>query len=448
MLRIKNISLSKHLSRHRTSLRRVAIPEDVRRGIKPGWQPDRSGQVSALQLPSLERLLKEHQSWDERQLKLYVKVPVPAIAKAQAQVEVNGTPVSAIRAGFGPHAGARVPYTEYVVELPLQLLSRGSNNKVTVQLTGADIPVASLPDLTHWIGTPNPNDIFDDPPPHASSLNLKREPGRTVLFHNESNFNMELVWVDHRGIERNPVTLKPRAPGTHSGLQLCPESISGPLPSQRATYPGALYRIYLIDTDDVDNLVGFHVVTRDEVQRHFVRIPELKYDSTNSETLTVDVIADVVKLEKPQVIAGLRYDLRTVLRFKDKEGLRDFSKRGLKDTLNGLYLSPTELITKPIDKKIEFRINDFKSQFGHYQVYEHPLDEATSDPDDRSRWQRVSSGVRRVVEVPFWHEREFNYSIVAKATDPDSPLALASDPIDIVGGSGGGHGSNEGTGRN
>ena len=448
MFRIKNISISRHRSRHRTNLRRVEIPEDIRRGVKPGWQQGQRGQAAALQLPGLDRLLKGHRAWDERQLKLYVRVPVPAIAKAEARIEVNGKLLSAIHAGSGPHTGAQVPYTEHVVELPLQLLERNGTNKVVVEVAGADIPATSLPDLTHWIGTPDPSEVFDDPPPHASKLNVKREPGRTLLFHNESTLPMELVWVDHRGIERNPVTLKPRSPGTHSGLQLCPETVSGPLPSRRATYPGALYRIYLVDSDDVDNLVGFHIVSRDEVQRSFIRIPELKYDSTSEKTETVTVIADVVELKKPVFVAGLRYDLRTVLRFEDERGLRDFSKRGLKDTLNGLYLSPTELVAKPIAKKIEFRIDDFRTNFGSYEVHEHPLGEVTSDPQDPSRWRRVDSGVRRVVEVPFWHEREFNYSIVARPTSTKAPLALASDPVDIVGGSGGGHGSNEGGGMN
>ncbi|MCG8425446.1 MAG: hypothetical protein MJE77_46810 [Proteobacteria bacterium] len=447
MLLLRNFLFSKYRNRHRTNMQLIESGSGIIGADAAGAsQTHKDCQRVELQVPELAKLLKKYQAWDRRQLKLYVKLPVPAAEKAEVRVALNGNSLLAIHAYTGHRDIDLPPYTEQVVELPLEQLERSEKNTILIEFPRGDLAPSILDLVSFWLGTPDPDELHDDPPPYASEPNRDEEPGRKVLFHNPSRLEMELVWVDSRGIERNPLTLEPRSPCKHSGLRIKPNTVCGPLPSKKTTYPGSLHRLYLVDTDEVDNLAGFHVVNRDDVQSYYIQFPILPYDSTSSKTEVVTVTADVEKLKKPAVIAGLCYELRTVLRYQGRE----FSKRGFENTLNGLHLVPSEILQqKPDDchKAIEFRVNDFETKYGAYEVHEHPHGQPSSDPDDTSRWTRFRegevSGLRRVVEVPFLQEREFNYCIVAKPVSPKSPLALASDPVDYVEGSGGTGGGSE-----
>lgn len=442
---IRNRPSSRLHIRHRARLQRIEKPElDPVTAEEMLSHGDECGQSVALALPARDELLAAYPSWDVRQLKLFIKVPVPASEKSEARVVVNRKPLTTIQASTGERSSGLPPYTEHMVEVPLERLSVSRVNAVQIVLRGEGKIPDVKDDIGFWIQTPDPDEIQDDPPPAASEPNRGKEEGRTVLFYNESKRSMELVWVDPRGIERNPVTLEPRSPCQQSGLLIEPGALTGPLPDQRTTYPGSLFRIYLVDTDDVDNLVGFHVVDDDEVQRYFIRLATVPYDATSREPEIVTVTAGVEKLEPPVEIAGLRYHLKTVLHY---EGTL-FSKRGLRDALNGLDVVPKEPLADPREaarKKIVFRIHDFSEGKQEYEVHEQPLGVPSSDPDDPSRWRRFrgkdgATGIERVVEVPFFQEREFNYSVIARPVSPKSPLALASDPIDIVDGPGGTHG--------
>ena len=431
--------------RHRTRLQRIVKPElDPVTAKEMLSHKDEDSQSIALALPPTDKILAQYPSMDIRQLKLFIKVPVPAGDKSEARIVVNRKVLTTIVASTGQRRSGLPAYTEHMVEVPLERLSESRVNAVQIALrTGTRTPDLS-DDIGFWIQTPDPDEIQDDPPPAASEPNRQKEEGRTVLFHNESRRPMELVWVDPRGIERDPVTLEPRTPCTQSGLVIAPGTFTGPNPDPRTTYPGSLFRIYLVDNDEIDNLVGFHVVGEEKEQRYFIRLATMTYDPTSREPEVITVEAGVEKLERPVEIAGLLYHLKTVLRFQGTL----FSKRGLEKTLNGIDVMPAKVLERPEDgaaKQVIFRIHDIGEGKGRYEVHEQPLGAPSSDPDDPSRWRRFrdndgTTGIQRVVEAPFYHEREFNYSVIARPVDPGLPLALASDPVDIVGGSGGTHG--------